>query len=74
MTLLVMVTCFRIVVSFDLNENTNQDESALDEDEEDEQQYAEDDHEIMGKVTVKYSGRVKVHMTREISHLKNTLI
>jgi len=74
MTLLVMVTCFRIVVSFDLNENTNQDESALDEDEEDEQQYAEDDHEIMGKVTVKYFERVKVHMTREISHLKNTLI
>jgi len=40
----------RIVVSFDLNENTNQDESAVDEDAEEDQQYAENDHEIMGKI------------------------
>lgn len=60
-----MLICFRIVVSFDLNENTNQDESALDEDAEDEQQYAEDDHEIMGKVTVKFSGRVKNHQLKQ---------
>ena len=56
---------FRIVVSFDLNENTNQDESTLPEDAEDQQQYAEDDHEIMGKVTVKFSGRVKNHQLKE---------
>ena len=59
--------CFRIVVSFDLNENTNQDESALDEDAEDEQQYAEDDHEIMGKVRVKFSGRVLNHQLKQQS-------
>ena len=33
-------------MSFDLNENTNQDESTLDEDIEE-----DDDHDAMGKVT-----------------------
>lgn len=65
MTHFAMLICFRIVVSFDLNENTNQDESALHEDAEDEQQYAEDDHEIMGKVRVKFSGRVKDHQLKQ---------
>ena len=60
MTLLAMLTCFRIVVSFDLNENTNQDESAVDEDAENEEQYAEDDHEIMGKVTVNFLEELKI--------------
>lgn len=54
MTVVAMLICFRIVVSFDLNENTNQDESAVDEDAEEDPQYAENDHEIMGKVTVKF--------------------
>jgi len=54
MTFVPMLICLRIVVSFDLNENTNQDESAVDEDAEEDQQYAENDHEIMGKVTVKF--------------------
>lgn len=44
---ITVLNCFRIVVSFDLNENTNQDESTLDEDIEE-----DDDHDIMGKVTV----------------------
>ena len=60
MTLLAMLTCFRIVVSFDLNENTNQDESAVDEDADNEEQYAEDDHEIMGKVTVNFLEELKI--------------
>ena len=65
MTLFAILICFRIVVSFDLNENTNQDESTLHEDAEDEQQYAEDDHEIMGKVRVKFSGRVETHQLKQ---------
>lgn len=55
MTFLPMLICFRIVVSFDLNENTNLDESALDDDAEDDQVFPGDDHEIMGEVTVKFS-------------------
>lgn len=43
---ITVLICFRIVVSFDLNENTNQDESTLDEDIEE-----DDDHDAMGKVT-----------------------
>lgn len=42
-------------MSFDLNENTNLDESALDDDAEDDQVFPGDGHEIMGEVTVKFS-------------------